>query len=101
MPRDLKTACAKPSTYELIAQQNHLNQFVKAYNHVRPHEALNMETPASVHQFSTRPFPERIAQFDYNSLFKIMKVTQNGAVRWKMHHWVSLTVACKGKYEGI
>jgi transposase InsO family protein len=101
MHRDLKAACAKPSAYDLKAQQRRLNKFIKEYNHIRPHEALNMETPASIHQFSTRPFPERIVTFDYNSKFKVMKVTQNGAVRWKTHHWVYLTVALKGKYVGI
>jgi transposase InsO family protein len=101
MHRDLKAACAKPSAHDLKAQQRRLNHFVKEYNHVRPHEALGMETPASVHLFSTRPFPERIRNFEYNPNFKIMKVAQNGAIRWKSYHWVYLTVALKGKYVGV
>ena len=101
MHRDLKAACAKPSAQDLKAQQRRLNSFVKEYNHIRPHEALDMETPASVHQFSTRPYPETIPDFDYNTNLKVMKVTQNGAVRWKTHHWVYLTVALKGKFVGI
>jgi len=101
MHRDLKAACAKPSAYDLKAQQRRLNHFVKEYNHVRPHESLNMETPASVHEFSTRPFPERIKEFEYDSKFKIMKVTQNGAIRWKSYHWIYLTSALKGKYVGV
>lgn len=101
MHRDLKAACAKPSAYDLKAQQRSLNHFVKEYNHIRPHEALEMETPASVHSFSTRPFHERIPQFDYESNMKILKVTQNGAIRWKSYYWVYLTAALKGKYVGI
>ena len=101
MHRDLKAACAKPSAQDLKAQQRRLNHFVKEYNHVRPHEALDMETPASVHQFSTRPFPERIREYEYNPNFKIMKVTQNGSIRWKSYHWVYLTIALKGKYVGV
>jgi len=101
MHRDLKAACAKPSAYDLKAQQRRLNHFVKEYNHERPHEALEMETPGSIHQFSTRPFPERIAQFDYESSKKVMKVTQNGAIRWKSYHWVYLTAALKRKYVGV
>nr|WP_296313126.1 integrase core domain-containing protein [Winogradskyella sp. UBA3174] len=101
MHRDLKADCAKPSAYDLKAQQRRLNHFVKEYNHVRTHETLDMETPASIHQFSTRPFHERIKLFDYNSKFKIMKVTQNGAVRWKSKHWFYLTIALKGKYVGV
>lgn len=101
MHRDLKAACAKPSAYDLKAQQRRLNHFVKEYNHERPHEALGLETPASVHSFSTRPFPERIRDFDYEPSNKVMKVTQNGAIRWKTHHWVYLTAALKRKYVGV
>jgi transposase InsO family protein len=82
MHRDLKAACAKPSAQDLKAQQRRLNHFVKEYNHVRPHEALNMETPASVHSSSTRPFPEKITKFDYQTDMKVLKVTKNGSVRW-------------------
>jgi len=101
MHRDLKAACAKPAAYDLKAQQRRLNHFVKEYNHIRPHEALAMETPASMHDFSTRPFLEKIPHFDYNSNMKILKVTQNGAMRWKSYYWVYLTAALKGKYVGI
>lgn len=101
MHRDLKAACAKPSAQDLKAQQRSLNHFVKEYNNIRPHEALNMETPASVHSFSTRPFPERIPTFDYEPNMRVLKVTQNGSIRWKSYYWVYLTSALKGKYVGI
>tara|TARA_R110002073_G_C9390546_1_gene573720 strand:- start:45 stop:1226 length:1182 start_codon:yes stop_codon:yes gene_type:complete len=101
MHRDLKASCAKPSAYDLKAQQRRLNHFVKQYNNERPHEALNMETPASMHSFSNRPFPERLPKFDYEPNMKVLKVTQNGAMRWKSYYWVYLTSALKGKYVGI
>jgi hypothetical protein len=100
MHRDLKAACAKPSAYDLKAQQRRLNQFVKEYNHRRPHEGLNLETPASVHEFSTRPFPEKIANFDYESDMKVLKVTKNGSVRWGAYNWVYLSASLQGKYIG-
>ncbi len=101
MHRDLKAACAKPSAYDLKAQQRRLNHFVKEYNNIRPHEALAMETPAAMHNFSTRPFPEKTLHFDYNTNLKVLKVTQNGAIRWKSYYWVYLTAALKGKHVGI
>ncbi len=101
MHRDLKAACAKPSAFDLKAQQRRLNHFVKEYNHIRPHEALDMKTPADVHDFSCRPFPEKIKDFDYDSKYKILKVTKSGAIRWKSYYWVYLTAALKGKYVGI
>ena len=100
MHRDLKAACAKPSAYDLTAQQRRLNKFVKEYNNIRPHEALDMETPASVHNFSTRPFPEKISNFDYDSEMKVLKVTQNGAMRWGAYNWVYLSASLQGKYVG-
>ena len=93
--------CQTPSAHDLKAQQRSLNHFVKEYNHIRPHEALDMETPASVHSFSTRPFSERIPTFDYEPNMRVLKVTQNGSIRWKSYYWVYLTAALKGKYVGI
>jgi len=101
MHRDLKAACAKPSAFDLKAQQRRLNQFVKEYNNIRPHEALDMKTPADIHDFSTRPFPERIPNFDYDTKYKVLKVTESGAVRWKSYYWVYVSAALKGKYAAI
>ena len=101
MHRDLKAACAKPSAYNLKAQQRRLNQFVKEYNHVRPHEALGMKTPSDVHDFSNRPYPEKITTFDYDSECKVLKVTQNGSIRWKSYYWVYISASLSGKYLGI
>ena len=101
MHRDLKAACAKPAAYDLKAQQRRLNHFVKQYNNIRPHEALNMKTPAQVHDFSTRPFPERIPNFDYEAKYKVLKVTKNGSVRWKSYYWVYITASLTGKYIAI
>ncbi len=91
----------KPSAYDLKAQKRRLNRFVKEYNHVRPREALDLGTPASAHSFSTRPFPEKILNFDYESEMRVLKVTKNGAIRWKSYYWVYLTAALMGKYVGI
>lgn len=101
MHRDLKAACAKPSAQDLKAQQRRLNHFVTEYNNIRPHEALEMKTPASVHDFSSRPFPERIHDFDYEPTYKVLKVTRNGAIRWKSYYWVYLTAALKGKHVAL
>jgi transposase InsO family protein len=101
MHRDLKASCASPSSFDMKAQQRKLNHFVREYNQVRPHEALGMETPATVHKFSTRPFPERITDYEYDSEMQIMKVTQNGSIRWRTYYWIYLTASLKGKYVGV
>jgi len=101
MHRDLKAACAKPSAFDLKSQQRRLNHFVKEYNHIRPHESLGMKTPAVIHDFSTRPYLERIPQFDYNTKYKVLKVTKNGSIRWKSYYWVYISAALMGKHVGI
>lgn len=100
MHRDLKAACAKPSSFNLKSQQRKLNSFIKEYNKVRPHEALDMETPASVHIKSKNPFPERIKEYEYPTNMKVMNVTKSGSVRWKSYYWVYMTRALIGKKVG-
>ena len=100
MHRDLKAACALPSAYDLKSQQRKLNHFVKEYNYVRPHEALEMETPAKIHKQSTQPFPDRIRTYDYPAHMKVMNVTQNGSVRWKSYFWVYMSRGLIGKQVG-
>lgn len=97
MHRDLKAACAKPSANDIRSQQCKLNAFVEEYNNLRPHEALNMETPASVHTRSKIPFPERIREYHYPEHMKVMNVTKNGSMRWRSYYWVYLTGGLIGK----
>jgi hypothetical protein len=44
------------------AQQCELDRFRQEYNEVRPHEALGMETPASVYEPSPRAYPARVPE---------------------------------------
>lgn len=97
MHRDLKAYCAMPSAFNLKTQQRKLNAFVKEYNNVRPHEALDMLTPADVHKMSNKPFPERIKEWTYSPGMKVMYVTKSGAIRWNSYYWVYLTRALSGK----
>ncbi|MGB5264546.1 MAG: hypothetical protein WBN28_13175 [Lutimonas sp.] len=45
-----------------------------------------MKTPSTVHSFSNRPSSERIPDFDYEPSWKVLKVNQNGAFRWKSYY---------------
>ena len=100
MHRDLKAECAQPPAYDLRTQQRKLNRFVKEYNEVRPHEALDLETPASKHQLSNREFNEKIEHYDYEEYLTPQYVTRNGAIRWKALYWVYLARGLAGKYVG-
>ena len=100
MHRDLKAECVSPAAFDMRSQQRKLNSFVREYNNIRPHEALNMETPKKVHIRSPIPFPEKIKTYDYPPHMKVMNVTKNGSVRWKSYYWVFITNGLIGKQVG-
>ena len=68
---------------------------------MRKHLNTTQKTPADMNDFSTRPFLERIPDFHYDAKYKVLKVTQNGSIRWKSYYWVYVTASLMGKYVGI
>jgi len=67
------------------AQQRELDRFRQDYNQVRPHEALRMQTPASVYEPSPRPYPAREPQIEYPDNMLVRTVHSHGHFRWKKH----------------
>jgi transposase InsO family protein len=63
--------------------QEQFEQWRFSYNHYRPHEALNMEVPASRYQISTRPFPEHQQSIEYSPGDVIRKVQQKGIIHFQ------------------
>jgi hypothetical protein len=55
----LKIETALPPKATFRAQTLAFVRFCHVYNHLRPHEALAMKTPASVYKPSPKPFPAR------------------------------------------
>ena len=101
MHKDLKADCAKPPAFNLRAQQRKLNQFVKNYNFIRPHEALDMKTPADVYFKSNKVFNDKIVDWEYPDNIYPRKVTKTGAMRWRKYDWIYVSRALVGKYVGI
>ena len=71
MHRTLKAEATKPPGANAAAQQRKLNIFRQEYNEVRPHEALEMSTPAQWHQPSPRQMPSRLAEMVYPDRFEV------------------------------
>jgi transposase InsO family protein len=65
------------------AQQLELDRFRTEYNQVRPHEALAMQTPASVYEPSLRPYPARVPEVEYPDTMEVRTVKSHGHFRWK------------------
>jgi len=65
------------------AQQRELDRFRREYNEVRPHEALQMQTPASVYEPSPRPYPARTPEVEYPDSMQVVTVQSHGWFGWK------------------
>jgi putative transposase len=83
MHRTLKQAATRPPAASQRAQQRRFNAFCREYNHQRPHEALDQQTPASQYTPSTRPYPKRLPELHYPDYYEVRKVSRNGVVYWR------------------
>ena len=63
--------------------QSRFDQWRYCYNHVRPHEALEMAVPASRYRPSPRSFPERLPAIEYNATDQLRKVQTNGHITFR------------------
>jgi transposase InsO family protein len=66
MHRTLKQETTRPAAQNSLAQQARFDAFVETFNTLRPHEALQMKTPAAVYTPSPRRFaglPELVYPF--------------------------------------
>jgi hypothetical protein len=66
-------------------QQLELDRFRQDYNEIRPHEALGMQTPASVYEPSPRAYPERLPEVEYPDAMQVRTIKSHGHFRWKKH----------------
>jgi putative transposase len=60
----LKTEATRPAAANVLQQQGRFDTFVHRFNHERPHQALDMKTPSSLYQPSTRPY-QGLEELDY------------------------------------
>jgi len=67
--------------------QRRFDDWRHCYNHVRPHEALDMQVPASRYQPSPRSFPEQLSPVEYGTTDRIRKVEVNGKITFRRHRY--------------
>src|SRR2546426_5112001 len=100
MHRTLKAETTRPAAGSLAAQQRRFNIFREEFNHERPHEALDQETPAACYAPSPRPMPDRLPPLEYPDRFEVRYVSANGGIRWNSR-WVNVSTVCIGEYVGL
>jgi len=82
------------------AQQRELDRFRRDYNQVRPHEALGMQTPASVYEPSPRAYPRQVPEIEYPDTMLVRTIQSHGHFRWKKHD-VFLSEVLWGERVGL
>lgn len=100
MHRTLKRETTRPPAATLRSQQFRFNRFREEYNNVRPHEALDLETPHSCYTTSRQPYPGRLPTVEYPDHFEKRLVSRNGGFRWCSER-VPLTHTLEGQYVGL
>jgi len=78
----LKQATARPPAPTVRAQQARFERFRREYNEVRPHEALGQKTPASLYVASSRSYPCRLREPEYDGESAVRRVRTNGEIKW-------------------
>lgn len=83
MHRTLKRKATQPAELNLRAQQRRFDQFLAEFNHVRPHQSLGQERPATVVRPYRRSYPQKLAEIEYPSSFDVRRVRSNGQIKWR------------------
>jgi transposase InsO family protein len=72
---------------DLVDCQRVFNEWRPRYNHERPHEALDMATPAQRYRPSSRSFPEVLPPIEYAPGDQVRKVDSDGFISFKNRPW--------------
>ena len=100
MHRTLKAETTRPPANTTRAQQRKFDRFRNEFNSERPHEALDMQTPALLYEPSPRQMPNKLSALEYPDRFEVRYVSANGGIRWNKQ-WVNVSTVCAGEYIGL
>ena len=83
--RTLKVELLRDFAWRDLPQcQNRFDSWRHQYNCQRPHEALQLQVPATRYRVSVRPFPEHLPALEYPSDSLVRRVQKSGVIYW--HH---------------
>jgi hypothetical protein len=83
----LEMACRRRGLPSPELHQSWLDHFRNEYNNQRPHEALEMKTPASVWHKSQRPYQPNPAAWVYPVDAELHHLTANGVLHLERKRW--------------
>jgi transposase InsO family protein len=83
MHRTLKAETAAPPAENVDAQQRRFTKFIEMYNHERPHQALDGDTPSDRYERSPREFSGALVEVTYPAGMELRRTDEGGKFRWK------------------
>jgi putative transposase len=95
----LKTDATRPAAHNVLQQQMRFDTFVHRFNHERPHQALDMATPASRYTPSTRPY-HGVEELDYPFHDWTAVVTRCGRICYQRRK-INLSQVFAGQKVGV
>jgi transposase InsO family protein len=99
MHRTLKQATCSPPRSTLGWQQRAFDRFRREYNEVRPHQSLELETPARLYRRSPRRYPEVLPDLHY-PFCDVHLVRPDGTILFnKRKQFISTSLA--GEFIGL
>lgn len=99
MHRTLKAETARPPGMNALQQQARFDDFVSEFNQERPHEALDMRTPAQAYAPSSTPY-EGLPEVEYPFHDKDILVTACGRI-CMMRKKINVSTVLAGQRLGI
>jgi putative transposase len=100
MQRPLKAATTRPPGANLRAQQRQFHHCREEFKHERPHEALDMHTPAACDEPAPWQMPHKLPPLADPDRFEVRYVSAHGGIRWH-HHWVNVSHTGVGEDVGL
>ena len=95
----LKTEATRPASANVLQQQQRFDTFVHHYNHERPHQALDMATPASRYQASSRLYAG-VEELDYPAHDWSAVVTRCGRICYQARK-INVSQVFAGQKVGV
>jgi putative transposase len=98
--RTLNEEAIQPPSMNATEQQQRFDEFRYQFNHERPHEALDNNTPSSRYAKSRREMPDRLPEIAYPDDWPVRQVRSSGDIKWKST-LIFVSAALRGEPVGL
>jgi len=95
----LKKEATKPASENFLTQQARFDTFIEYYNQERPHQALDMKTPAEIYKKSPRPY-RGLEDLEYPFHDRTALVTNCGRFCYKRRK-INISTVFAGQLIGV